>query len=70
MADTGAALSAGNGLLRLLDEIDEAQLEIINKSKRLTTPLVGNIELKDITFKYPSREKLILENFNLSIKAG
>lgn len=33
-------------------------------------PIKGDIEFKDVSFKYPDGGEYILENFNLSIKAG
>lgn len=34
------------------------------------TDILGNIEFKNITFKYPNEEKEIFEEFNLTIPTG
>lgn len=33
-------------------------------------PIKGDIEFRDVTFKYPDGEEYILEHFNLTVKAG
>ena len=33
-------------------------------------PLSGDIEFKDVTFKYPDGEEFVLEHFNLKVKKG
>lgn len=32
--------------------------------------IIGNIEFKDVTFKYPNEERNILTNFNLTLSPG
>mgnify|MGYP000896256079 CR=1 FL=1 len=33
-------------------------------------PIKGNIKFKNVSFKYPERDPLVLKDFSLSIKEG
>jgi len=56
MGDVGAAMNSGKNIFAILDQVDEFQRELVDKSPRLKVPIKGNIEFKNVYFKYPSRE--------------
>ena len=41
-----------------------------NEKRDNWEPLIGDIEFKDVTFKYPDGEEYVLEHFNLEVKRG
>lgn len=51
------------------EEVIEKYGDVINHKKENWEPLIGDIEFKDVTFKYNKGEK-VLDHFNLKIKAG
>ena len=54
-----------------LDKIFKLDTEIVNEKDVLASEqLEGNIEIKDLNFSYPNKNKIILENINLNIKKG
>ena len=44
--------------------------DIYDAKKGNWEEITGDIEFKDVSFRYPDSEKYVLENFNLKIKAG
>jgi ABC-type multidrug transport system fused ATPase/permease subunit len=55
------------GLIGLEDEEEErARLG----SKLLSTPITGNISFEYVSFKYPNKDALAVDNFNAQIKVG
>lgn len=44
--------------------------DIYDAKKENWEEIKGDIEFKDVSFRYPDSEKYVLENFNLKIKAG
>ncbi len=52
------------------DDVVEKYGDIYDAKKENWEPIHGDIEFKDVSFKYPDSEKYVLENFNLKIKAG
>ncbi len=44
--------------------------DIYRPNKENWEPITGDIEFRDVSFKYPDSETYVLENFNLKIKAG
>ena len=69
MPDVGKAKNAARGIYEILDE----EPKITNNEKAITKnfdDIQGNIEFKDISFKYPTRDHQIFQHFNLSIQAG
>ena len=44
--------------------------DIYDAKKENWEEITGDIEFKDVSFRYPDSEKYVLENFNLKIKAG
>lgn len=51
-------------------EVLEKYGGIYNPKKENWEEIKGDIEFKDVSFKYPDSETYVLENFNLKIKAG
>lgn len=52
------------------DEVISKYGDIYNHKKENWEELIGDIEFKNVSFKYPDSEIYVLENFNLKIKAG
>jgi ATP-binding cassette subfamily B protein len=44
--------------------------DTFNTKKENWEPLLGDIEFKDITFRYPDGEETVLEHFNLKVPQG
>ncbi|XP_064599295.1 ATP-dependent translocase ABCB1-like isoform X2 [Liolophura sinensis] len=63
-----ARLAAGH-IFRLLDTVP--LIDIYSKKGCFVTDVVGDIVLKDVIFRYPSRPNVpVLTNMDLSVKAG
>lgn len=58
-------LAAAEGVFSLLDENAEEDLGTVVEER-----VVGNIDFRKVTFKYPTRETNALVDFNLTIPAG
>lgn len=68
LPDIGKALSAASSLFGYLDS--QSNLDINKQEGKLKGEFRGKIEFKKVSFKYPSREKEIFKNLNLTIEAG
>ncbi|MBO6054212.1 MAG: ABC transporter ATP-binding protein, partial [Oscillospiraceae bacterium] len=44
--------------------------DIFEGKKENWEPIVGDIEFKDVSFRYPDGEEMVLEHFNLKVPAG
>lgn len=73
---TQANIERVTGLLETEPQITDTP-EVIEKygdnfspKKENWEPITGDIEFKDVTFKYPDGDEYILTNFNLKIPAG
>jgi ATP-binding cassette subfamily B (MDR/TAP) protein 1 len=62
--------SANQALVRIFNIIDQKSKIDAYTSGQLKTPIRGQIEFQNVSFKYPTRSKQVLKNFNLSIKPG
>ena len=51
-------------------EVREKYGDMFNPKRENWEPLVGDIEFKDVTFRYPDGGENVLEHFNLHIPAG
>ncbi|KRW98762.1 P-loop containing nucleoside triphosphate hydrolase [Pseudocohnilembus persalinus] len=72
MTDIGTAYNAAKNLLNLLDEKDENQLhkeEIFDPISDFSK-FKGEIEFKDVVFKYPTRNKYVLNGISFKISPG
>lgn len=52
------------------NEVVEKYGDTFNAKKENWEELNGDIEFKDVSFKYPDGDEFVLEHFNLKIKAG
>ncbi|MDR2543071.1 MAG: ABC transporter ATP-binding protein/permease [Treponema sp.] len=73
---TQANVERVNGLLEQIPGITDTP-EVIEKygdtftpKKENWEPITGDVEFRDVTFRYPDGHKNILENFNLHVPAG
>ena len=53
-----------------LDIEDEYEYLKREGSKQLKTPIRGNFEFKNVSFKYETRDILALDNLNIKISEG
>lgn len=44
--------------------------DTFNPKKKNWEPLIGDVEFKDVDFKYPDGDEMVLENFNLKVPHG
>ncbi len=51
-------------------EVIEKYGDTFNPKKENWEPLHGDVEFKDVTFKYPDGEEYVLEHFNLKVPQG
>ena len=51
-------------------EVVEKYGDSFNEKRENWEPLHGDIEFKDVTFKYPDGEEYVLEHFDLKVKQG
>ena len=51
-------------------EVIEKYGDSLNPKKENWEPLIGDIEFRDVTFRYPDGEETVLENFSLQIPFG
>lgn len=70
MPDVAAAKNSAANIFEILDSEDEDQLQIKTESKLLKTPIKGHIEIKNVTFKYESRNEHVFKNLSLEIQPG
>jgi ABC-type multidrug transport system fused ATPase/permease subunit len=42
----------------------------LNNGGTVIEPLSGSIEFKNVTFKYPQREKIVLEDLSFKVDGG
>lgn len=66
--DLGAAKNAAISVFQILDE--KPAIDINDPSQNVRTVIQGNIEFKNVSFKYPSREKLIFKNLSFKVEAS
>lgn len=66
MPDMAKAKLAGTGIFDILDSKDEKELSF-EAGGSTTDKLEGSIEFKNVSFRYPQREKLVLENLSFKI---
>ena len=63
-------LAGGFDALASVSEIMNATDVEINLGKKALPKIDGNINFKNVSFKYPNTEQLVVNNFNLDVKAG
>lgn len=70
MPDISEAKIATKQVFSIIDQQDEHQLRTSLGSQQLIIPITGNIEFKNVTFKYDNRDSPVLDNFSMTIKSG
>ena len=68
MSDFGACKTSGSGIFNILDS--EIQITNPKEKEPIQKDLTGLIEFKNVTFKYPTRNQVVVKNLNLTIKPG
>jgi len=66
--DIGAAQKAAVNIFKIFDT--KPAIDINDSKQTVRTPIKGDIEFKNVWFKYPTREKQILQDFSLKINAS
>lgn len=51
-------------------EVVEKYGDSFNEKRENWEPLIGDVEFKDVSFKYPDGDEYVLEHFNLKVKQG
>ncbi|EAS04625.2 ABC transporter family protein (macronuclear) [Tetrahymena thermophila SB210] len=67
LGDVGTSQNAAKGIFQVLDSVDENQLNILNFDNQ---DIHGEIQFKNVTFKYPQRDQIILKDVSFTIPAG
>ncbi|KAL4455399.1 hypothetical protein ABPG74_012551 [Tetrahymena malaccensis] len=67
LGDVGTSQNAAKGIFQVLDSADENQLNFQNFDNQEVN---GEIQFKNVTFKYPQRDQIILKNVSFTIPAG
>ena len=65
MPDVAAAKNSAANIFEILDDKDEDQLQAEGKSQMLKTKITGHIVLKNVSFKYESRDQNAVDNVSL-----
>ncbi|EDK31811.1 multidrug resistance protein-like transporter family ABC domain protein (macronuclear) [Tetrahymena thermophila SB210] len=76
--DIAMAFNSANSLFDILSQKDEVQicqeqalqLNLLPKVQQNEQTIQGNIEFRDVSFKYPSRDQYIFRNLSFKIQAG
>lgn len=69
MPDMAKAKISGAGIFDIIESQDEQQLSL-ESGGTVVEDLKGSIEFKNVTFKYPEREKIVIENLSFKAEAG
>lgn len=71
MPDVASSKNSAANLFEILDSQDEWQMQEEEKSKMLTKGgTQGKIEVRNVTFKYPSRSNYTFRNLSFNIEPG
>ena len=68
--DVAAAKKSAASIFEIQDSLDEDQLQEESGSKKLTTPIRGEIEFKNVSFKYEQRDQIVFKDLSFSVKPG
>ena len=67
--DIGKGLAAAASLFQILDT--PSKIDYMNQTgPRLKTPIVGEIEFRNVKFEYPTRKKQIFDGLSFKIRAN
>lgn len=70
MGDVGAAKTACRNLFAIIDSEDELQIAEKRATNQMKAKVMGDIEFRNVSFKYPTRDAQVFENLTFTIKAG
>ena len=70
LPDLNKGIVAADNVFKLLDSKEEENYSGTGIDQNRMNDFKGTISFQHITFKYPSREKYVFQNFNLEIEAG
>lgn len=71
MGDVGKAKNAAANLFEILDSQDEFQVQEQRKCQKLRPSSVrGDIEFRNVKFRYPSRDAVIFRNLSFKVPGG
>jgi ATP-binding cassette subfamily B (MDR/TAP) protein 1 len=73
MVDIGSAQNAAKNIFTILDSVDELQAHEakIQKSQQISPlKISGEIEFRDVVFRYPSRDRTVLNKISFKIAPG
>jgi ATP-binding cassette subfamily B (MDR/TAP) protein 1 len=70
LPDIASGKNAAASLFEILDSEDEDQKQIREGSKLIKTGIKGNFSMKNIEFKYDSRNNYVFENFSIELNIG
>ncbi len=70
MPDVVSSRQAAHSLFQVLDEEDEMQLQEKSGSRKLKTPIIGDIQVKNLSFKYNPQDENVINNISFTIKKG
>lgn len=65
--DIGRGYAAVGSLFEIID--GKSKIDYKEPTGNLKTPIIGNIEFKNVKFKYPTREKIIFDGLSFKINA-
>eukprot|EP00331_Platyophrya_macrostoma_P007656 CAMPEP_0176430740 /NCGR_PEP_ID=MMETSP0127-20121128/14418_1 /TAXON_ID=938130 /ORGANISM="Platyophrya macrostoma, Strain WH" /LENGTH=1373 /DNA_ID=CAMNT_0017812657 /DNA_START=12 /DNA_END=4133 /DNA_ORIENTATION=+ len=66
--DAAKATATAKGLFQILDT--ESKIDYVSPKGNCKEPIRGDIEFRDVCFKYPTRERLVLDHINFKIHNG
>lgn len=70
LVNTAPQLGSGFEALRSVSEIMNVKDVEINIGKSCGVKIKGDVEFKDVSYKYPNTSQLVVKNLNFSVKEG
>lgn len=70
LPDIGECVKSGGKVFNLIDSQEEESYKCSKDRKLFLGDIQGKIEIKNLYFKYPTRDNYVLENLNLTILPG
>jgi ABC-type multidrug transport system fused ATPase/permease subunit len=70
MPDVVRSRQAASSLFEILEEEDEIQMQDKSASKKLTTPIHGNLSVNNLSFKYNPHDENVINNISFNIRKG
>jgi len=66
--DIGASVNAAINIFKIMDV--KPSIDLDDPKQNIRSPVTGNIEFRNVSFKYPTREKQIFKGLSFKINAG